>query len=309
MKLARLQRRLVLVEVSFYALIGWLLITRADIPLVAAILMGVAGMSIGRAGYLWACFSVAGIGRRGRAPGRMLKLFAGEWMAFTLTHTVLQPLRPLLGRYLDRPVPASGAGPLMVFVHGYCCNAAFWLPMRRRLARRGLIHQAGVDLEPVLADIDHLGDQLAERLHALRAAHGERRCIVVAHSMGGLVARAALRRHGPMLADELIAIGTPHGGSLVAKRAPGANARQMRPDSDWLQALNENPASYAIPITALATRDDELVAPWHSALPDFAAHRTELTDVGHLGLGYSRAVADAILQTAGPTRDTGAANA
>lgn len=302
MRLARLERRLVLAEVVFYTVLGWLLVTRAGVPPVVALLLGLAGMIIGRAGYLLACFAVAGVGRRGRTRLRLLRLFAGEWIALTLTHTVLQPLRPLWWRTLDRPVPATGEGALVVFVHGYCCNAAFWLPMRRRLARRGLAHQAGVDLEPVLGDIDRLGDQLAERLHALRATHGGRRCVVVGHSMGGLVARAALRRHGPALMDELITVGTPHGGSLLARRAPGVNGRQMRPDSRWLLALNDDPASYAVPVTALATRDDELVAPWHSALPDFAARRLELAEVGHLDLGYSAAVAEVILQAAEPRR-------
>jgi pimeloyl-ACP methyl ester carboxylesterase len=228
----------------------------------------------------------------------MLRLLAGEWLAFSLTHSLLQPLRPLWRRWLDQPVAAVETGALVVFVHGYCCNAAFWLPMRRRLAGQGVGCQAGIDLEPVFGDIDCMADQLAARLRALRNTHGGRRCIVVAHSMGGLVARSALRRHGSSIMDELITIGTPHGGSRLARLAPGINADQMRPDSAWLQALNDEPASHSVPVTAIASRDDELVAPWQSALPDFAIRRVELTEVGHLALGYSPRVAEMIRQAA-----------
>jgi pimeloyl-ACP methyl ester carboxylesterase len=295
-KLARLQRRLLLAELIFHGLLGWWLVAGAGVPVPAAIALAFILMALGRAGYVLAGFRLAGIPLRGRGFTPMLRLLAGEWLAFSLTHSLLQPLRPLWRRWLDQPVAAAETGALVVFVHGYCCNAAFWLPMRRRLAGQGVGCQAGIDLEPVFGDIDVMADQLAACLHGLRGARGGRRCIVVAHSMGGLVARSALRRHGSSIMDELITIGTPHGGSRLARLAPGINADQMRPDSAWLQALNDDPASHSVPVTVVASRDDELVAPWQSAMPDFATRRVEFTEIGHLALGYSPAATELIRQ-------------
>jgi triacylglycerol esterase/lipase EstA (alpha/beta hydrolase family) len=61
--------------------------------------------------------------------------------------------------------------------------------------------------------------------------------ILVGHSMGGLVARAYLQRHGESRVAGLVTLGTPHQGSRLAHIGYGENARQMRPGSPWLQAL------------------------------------------------------------------------
>ena len=65
--------------------------------------------------------------------------------------------------------------------------------------------------------------------------------MIVAHSMGGLVARAYLRRHGGAQVARVITLGTPHHGTALANLAPGSNARQMsRPGGQpnaWLAQL------------------------------------------------------------------------
>jgi pimeloyl-ACP methyl ester carboxylesterase len=64
-------------------------------------------------------------------------------------------------------------------------------------------------------DVATLGRSLAERI----AADGHENVALVGHSMGGLVARAALTHAASGQVSQLITLGTPHSGSLAAIQA------------------------------------------------------------------------------------------
>ena len=85
-------------------------------------------------------------------------------------------------------------------------------------------------------------EQLAAKIDAIRAATGAAKVMLVAHSMGGLVARAYLRRYGAAHVRCLVTIGTPHHGSVHAWLVPGVCLAQMRPGNAWLAELNRNEA-------------------------------------------------------------------
>ena len=63
--------------------------------------------------------------------------------------------------------------------------------------------------------VAQLGSALAERVRAA----GRTRVAIVAHSMGGLVARAALALAGTGSVERLVLLGTPHCGSFAAVQA------------------------------------------------------------------------------------------
>lgn len=78
--------------------------------------------------------------------------------------------------------------------------------------------------------------------------------LLVGHSMGGLVARAYLRRYGELRVARLITLGTPHRGSLLAHLGIGRNARQMEPGSVWLRELAKPRCRFpALPFTVAMT--------------------------------------------------------
>ncbi|RYG87976.1 alpha/beta fold hydrolase, partial [bacterium] len=60
--------------------------------------------------------------------------------------------------------------------------------------------------------------ELGRRLAARLAADGSPRCAIVGHSMGGLVARAALLHAGERI-DRIVTVGTPHAGSFATLQA------------------------------------------------------------------------------------------
>jgi triacylglycerol esterase/lipase EstA (alpha/beta hydrolase family) len=175
-------------------------------------------------------------------------------------------------------------------VHGYGANGGYWVHLAAMLDAAHVSH-ATVDLDPLFGDIDGYVPQVEEAARALCAATGAARLVVVGHSMGGLVARAWLRRGGAALAARVITLGTPHYGSMLARLAPGINGAQMRrgagqrPESAWLRALadGESAATRGL-VTSIWSHHDNMVAPQDSSfLP--GARNIEFGGIGHVALG------------------------
>ena len=222
------------------------------------------------------------------------RLFFGELRA-TLRSSSWDMLRPRL-HAADN---VAGQGLPVLLVHGYVCNRGYWAQLSRQLARAGIAHDA-VDLEPINADIEDFVPQVEQAVARLCARAGSDRVMLVAHSMGGLVARAWLRRHGVQRVARIITLGTPHHGTALANLAAGANARQMSRVDDapslWLAQLaaSETPAARAL-ITSIYSHHDNIVAPQASAqLP--GARNIAFGGIGHVALASDARVLRLVLE-------------
>jgi triacylglycerol esterase/lipase EstA (alpha/beta hydrolase family) len=221
-------------------------------------------------------------------PLGWLRLLAGEFGASMLaSHWTMVRARP--GRI--HPAPHAGGMPPVLLLHGYGATGGYWARLAPLLDAAGISH-ASVDLAPVAAGIDDYVPAVEAAVAGLCAATGAPHVAIVAHSMGGLVARAWMRTHGTARLARLVTLGTPHYGTALARFGPGENARQMRGAtgelggaSAWLRALDagEDPAARPL-ITSIYTRHDNIVAPRRSgALP--GARNIALAGVGHVALG------------------------
>ncbi len=198
-------------------------------------------------------------------------------------------------------LPGDHACPVLL-LHGFGANSGFWQPLSMRLQAAGISHLS-IDLEPVLGSIDDYADLIDAQAALLCHATGASRIIVVGHSMGGLAARAWMRRHdsnGDPRVARVITLGTPHFGSWLASFGAGRNARQMVPpgeDADaWLNRLaaSETPALRQR-ILSIWSRHDNIVSPQQSAvLP--GAENIAFDLVGHVALGFDPAVLDRVMQ-------------
>src|SRR5471030_1662092 len=222
------------------------------------------------------------------APGGRLRLFLREFRASMLTSS-WSMLRPV-----GLQLPAKPRGLPVLLIHGYGCNGGYWRPLSARLRAAGISHYA-IDLEPPTAGIDDYVPQVQAASEMLRAASGADSMVIVAHSMGGLVARAWLRRHGDARLACLITLGTPHHGTALARLGLGRNARQMRRDGDWLPALSgAETAARRAAITSLFSHHDNIVAPQESCrLP--GARNVEFAGIGHVELGRAEVVLDVVM--------------
>ncbi len=215
---------------------------------------------------LW--FALSWIWRTPRAPetrlgfAATLRLYLTEIWAVAVSW-VLMALHRLL---IHDPVPAPARQPI-VLIHGVLVNDGVWLSLRRFLAKSSVGPLYTMNYGPPLADIESFAEQLHSRIEEIRTATRAERVVLVAHSMGGLVARAYLRRFGGERVAKLITIGAPHHGSVLAYTFPGCCLAQMRPGNAWLAGLNRDENSVApVPITSIWSRHDSMVAPQASSV-------------------------------------------
>jgi triacylglycerol lipase len=211
--------------------------------------------------------------------GRRLRMWVAEYLAFVAHFVVLMPFERLWMR-ADRLRPCRH--PILL-VHGYSCSRGIWWWMRRRLEAAGHV-VATISLAPPYVGIDALVPQLARRIDAVRAETGADRVILVAHSMGGLVSRVYLAKHGTSAVERLVTLATPHQGSELARIGFGRNAREMEPDSRWLQALALSPPG--VPATSVRTVHDNYVTPNpRQLLP--GADDVPIEGIGHMAVLFS----------------------
>lgn len=230
-------------------------------------------------------------------PG-MLRLFFLEYLASMASSSWTMAFHG----FDKRVYPDSKSLPVLL-VHGYGCNSGYWHAMSRVLEREHITHY-GLDLEPVFGDIDGFVPALESAAQRVLQETGAPKLIVLAHSMGGLVARAWLREHGSAKLARLITLGTPHRGTALANFGWGANSEQMRwrgrgmdgEASVWLRRLEagEDPAQRAL-ITSIWSHHDNIVSPQESSrLAD--ARNIEVAGIGHVTLAFSPLVQDLVLQ-------------
>ena len=190
------------------------------------------------------------------------------------------------------------AGTPILLVHGMVDNRAIFTVLRRRLRGRGFESIATLNYSPVTNDIRGAARDLAGEVEALVARTGYDRVHVIAHSLGGLIARYYVQRLG---GDErvhtLVTLGTPHEGSLHAHLLPVRLCRQLRPGSELMAEL-------ALPAPGCSTRfvaywsdGDQVIVPHVNARlehPDLRVHNVRIHDIGHLSLPRVHRVAHEI---------------
>lgn len=175
--------------------------------------------------------------------------------------------------------------PAPVFlIHGVVCNRGVWRPLAAALHAQGFGPIRAVNLEPLLGNIDSHAAYVAKEIQQLSRDCSGARVAVIAHSMGGLVARAALPQLGSDAISQIVTLGSPHHGSSLARLLPGLPYRQMQPDSGWLARLNAaQEGCFPVPVTCIYSAHDNLIRPtWSAALE--GATRIELEGLGHLSL-------------------------
>ena len=206
-------------------------------------------------------------------------MFVREFLALSRSGA-----RMIFYRWLMPDPPAAPAKLPILLLHGVGCNAGVWSGFRRHLAECGIGPVYALSYGPPLASIDHFADQVADRLAGIEAATGAAQAVLVCHSMGGLVARAYLRKYGGGHVRRLITIGTPHHGSMHAWMMAGASLSQMRPKNAWLAELNGNrEGADGVPVASIWSWHDSMVTPQTSSRIDWGDNIV-LTGIAHNAL-------------------------
>jgi triacylglycerol lipase len=287
--LATVLRLFILFELACYATLALRVFGASALAAGLAALVGVLLMRL----WLVALVFALGWSHRLSAPRlgawRMAAMMAAEYAAFVVNFVVISPSeRWWMGG--DRLRGGVGRPPLLL-IHGYGCSRGAWWWLRRRLEAAGW-NVATINLEPIYTSIENYVEPVSRRIDEVLEQTGVERLVLVGHSMGGLVARAYLRRHGAAKVVRLITLGSPHGGSELARIALGENARQMRPGNPWLVALAS--AEPAVDTWTLYSPHDNYVLP-HRNLDLPGARRCTIAGLGHLAMLFSPRVSTALL--------------
>ncbi|GAA6618920.1 esterase/lipase family protein [Scytonema sp. NUACC26] len=113
--------------------------------------------------------------------------------------------------------------------------------------------------------LDDLAKQVAQYIEA--TFDPEQPIDLVGFSMGGIVSRYYIQKLGGInRVQRFITISSPHHGTWIAFCSPGAGCLQMRPDSPFLQDLNQNVAMLKqLDFTSIWTPYDLMIVPANSS--------------------------------------------
>ena len=180
-------------------------------------------------------------------------------------------------------LPDDGHRPV-VFVHGLAGYRGNFLPMRSWFRLHGrtrtyavglsgrTIPQMAVELRSYIADVVQVNNLSSEQ-----------QVDVVAHSMGGLVGRLALR--DPDTAQRvhtLVTLGTPHRGTHAARFTGGELMSALRRDSALMTELGSDfPWRRSTRLICFWSANDPLMQPAETARVEGADNR-EVLSFSHL---------------------------
>lgn len=116
-------------------------------------------------------------------------------------------LGPANGATAASPTPA-----IVILLHGFAGFAFMNRPLTHALRRAGY-RPVEMGYDSWGHSLDRICDDLAPQFARLDESA---QLHIVAHSMGGLVARALIHRHRPARLGRVVMLGTPNGGSEVA---------------------------------------------------------------------------------------------
>ena len=294
--LQTLIRTLLLMEILFYVWLGGHL---AQLgfgvgAIVATILLAAMLWRISHAltSYLVAVFLRAR-DRRSLPLGNSLAALASELRARVISFNWSQAfVHWAMG---NDPVGADNGVPILL-VHGFFSNRGMWVSFRKRLAAANLGPVYTVTLEPLNGSIDAMAFALEKRIEEIARETGREKIVVVAHSMGGLVARAYMAQAAANRIARFITLGAPHHGSRIASLGLFECAQQMRYQSPWIEMLEDMEAASLpdVPTLSIYTLNDDLAYPPESSVLEWAEN-VPVSAVGHVGLMFSEPVAKRVI--------------
>lgn len=198
-------------------------------------------------------------------------------------------------RFFPNREKIRGSGRPILLVHGYLNHGSVWTFQKIYFKNLNIGPVYTINLGNPFRKIEEYAELVKVKADEIAKETGREDLTLVGHSMGGLVSSwYAMQLARPGRVTDIITIGSPWAGTPMAYLALGANARQMRPHSEFLNSLlslmEKNPQ---IEFYHIASRSDQLVIPGDSAVLKNHDYLI-IEDIGHSSLLYSRRVAHKI---------------
>lgn len=192
--------------------------------------------------------------------GEVVDLDAGDFDDATGAMGMWEPVKFVQGGHsgLFFLEPFDANKKPVLFIHGITGTARDWRHLVAGIDRQRL--QPWLLNYPSGSAIHRVADTVNAMLNELQLTYGYDRLAVVAHSMGGLVARDIINRNLAQgrraVVDEFIAISSPWGGHATAARAVNAPIavpawHDMAPDGAFLEQLMQPALPDSVPFYLL----------------------------------------------------------
>ena len=206
-------------------------------------------------------------------------------------------LRPVgYFRNQDQFAGASSGRPILL-VHGYLHDSSAWIYIRKKLSEKGLGPIYTLNLMHPFHSIRAHAETVQQKARKIASQTNRKDLILIGHSMGGLVSSWYAAKLAPAgTVTDVINIGSPLGGTHVAAIALGADGREMRLNSPFVQELQrEIERNEHTRFCYMGTRTDQLVIPSSSCwIGDDPLRQFIVDDLGHLSLLLSPRISDKI---------------
>ncbi|MBI5178980.1 MAG: alpha/beta fold hydrolase [Nitrospinae bacterium] len=224
--------------------------------------------------------------RRSARPGTMLFWLCKEyyWMIIYLfIATFVSPFDQMVRKKKWNFQVDEKGGPLIVILHGYLSVPTHWLPLQKKLKRRGFKNILRYSYHSLAGSIEAWSTELAKRMEPFHE-HG---IVFVGHSMGGVVAAWAASKMPKGSVKKIITMGSPFAGTLMADFALTFNARKLYPYTPEIEKTKKllEELDPDIEFVCLWSRFDQLIVPPESAAPE-RARAVEMKGLGHTGYHF-----------------------
>jgi pimeloyl-ACP methyl ester carboxylesterase len=175
----------------------------------------------------------------------------------------------------------------VVLLHGYFHNRSGFDYLSSELRQHGFRWVHGMNYNPLGAPVAELAERFARCVEDVMKVSGEPKVHVVGHSLGGVIVRWFVEQLGGAdVVDTCVTIGTPHKGTLAAYLGVGQAARDMRPGSKVVRALERSLRRSRVRYVNLYSDLDILIVPPSAGvLPNRGnVHNHLIEDLGHTSL-------------------------
>lgn len=186
--------------------------------------------------------------------------------------------------------PAKEAAEVpILLVHGYFQNRGGLLFMQRSLKKHGFKSVHVFSYNPVRKSIPEMANCLSNRVEQVMARTGAKQIHLVGHSLGGLICRYYVEKMScSKKVHTLVTVATPHNGTVMAYGGRSPAARQMRPDSEFIQIMKKSRKPRSVRYVSYYSNLDAIVLPARSAILSNGngsnVKNILVHDMGHLSL-------------------------
>lgn len=198
-------------------------------------------------------------------------------------------LLQLIGFFWRPSFSGRQSGIPILLIHGYMNTGSIWLYLKWKIRNCGPIYT--IDLKSPFDSIENFAKQLEIIVKRIEEETKRKELILVGYSMGGLVSAYYAMHFAPKdKIQKIITISTPFEGTHLSRIAIGKNGGEMARGSSFVKKLKEEISHSKIPFYTIASKTDEIVIPYTSALVDHSRQYI-FENLGHGGLIFSARVA------------------